>query len=183
MGKPSLTSWDCGRSPASCCASRSSDAGCGGTSYEVNKETGLFEPEYVNIFGVPFTFLPHEGGDGPPPPPPPPKTQIETASEKRQFEIAWPNVTRIDHAYTRVLTLDMERVPPLSIDAGQSATLVELAPIIEGKPDATRLTEIDLAELGKKFRMQKIAFEAAAEVFDLMKPSWKGRREYLLRSS
>ena len=26
-----------------------------------------FEPEYVNIFGVPFTFLPHEGGhDGPP---------------------------------------------------------------------------------------------------------------------
>jgi type III restriction enzyme len=150
------------------------------TSYEVNKETGLFEPEYVNIFGVPFTFLPHEGGDGPPPPPPPPKTQIEPASEKRQFEIVWPNVAHIDHAYTPVLTLDMERVPPLSIDAGQSATLVELAPIIEGKPDATRLTEIELAELGKKFRMQKIAFEAAAEVFDLMKPSWKGRREYLL---
>ena len=30
------------------------------TSYDVNKDTGLFEPEYVNIFGVPFTFLPHE---------------------------------------------------------------------------------------------------------------------------
>ncbi|NIT61097.1 MAG: hypothetical protein GWN00_34310, partial [Aliifodinibius sp.] len=30
------------------------------TSYEVNQETGRFEPEYVNIFGVPFTFLPHE---------------------------------------------------------------------------------------------------------------------------
>ena len=47
------------------------------TSYEVNEDTGLFESEYVNIFGVPFTFLPHEGGDGPPPPPPPPKTKIE----------------------------------------------------------------------------------------------------------
>ena len=35
------------------------------TSYEVNPETGLFEPEYVNIFGVPFTFLPHEGGGRP----------------------------------------------------------------------------------------------------------------------
>ena len=58
--------------------------------------------------------------------------------------------------------------------------MAELAPIIEGKPDVTRMTEIDLAELGRKFRMQKIAFEAAAEVFDLMKPSWKGRREYLL---
>jgi type III restriction enzyme len=39
------------------------------TSYDVNPVTKLFEPEYVNIFGVPFTFLPHEGGDGPPPPP------------------------------------------------------------------------------------------------------------------
>ncbi len=70
------------------------------TSYEVNQKTGLFEPEYVNIFGVPFTFLPHEGGDGPPPPPPPPKTRIEPVAEKRQFEISWPNVVRIDHVYT-----------------------------------------------------------------------------------
>jgi type III restriction enzyme len=28
------------------------------TSYELNPATGLFDPEYVNIFGVPFTFLP-----------------------------------------------------------------------------------------------------------------------------
>ncbi len=46
------------------------------TCYEVDETTGLFAPEYVNIFGVPFTFLPHEGtGDGPAPPPPAPKTQ------------------------------------------------------------------------------------------------------------
>ena len=36
-----------------------------------------FEPEYVNIFGVPFTFLPHEGGEDGPPPPPTPKTAVE----------------------------------------------------------------------------------------------------------
>ena len=37
------------------------------TAYELNPETGLFDPEYVNIFGVPFTFLPHESrrGNGP----------------------------------------------------------------------------------------------------------------------
>ena len=32
------------------------------TPYETDPKTGLFQPEYVNIFGVPFTFLPHEGG-------------------------------------------------------------------------------------------------------------------------
>ena len=47
-------------------------------SYEFDKEKNLFEPEYVNIFGVPFTFLPHEAQDGPPPPPPPPKTKNRT---------------------------------------------------------------------------------------------------------
>src|SRR5271169_6800450 len=52
------------------------------TSYDVNQASGLFEPEYVNIFGVPFTFLPHEGGEGAPPPPPPPKTEIKPLSEK-----------------------------------------------------------------------------------------------------
>ncbi len=29
-------------------------------SYELNKETEMFDAEYVSIFGVPFTFLPHE---------------------------------------------------------------------------------------------------------------------------
>ena len=32
------------------------------TSYELKPGSDKFEPEYVNIFGVPFTFLPHEGG-------------------------------------------------------------------------------------------------------------------------
>jgi hypothetical protein len=31
---------------------------------EINPDTGLFDPEYVNIFGVPFTFLPHESKEG-----------------------------------------------------------------------------------------------------------------------
>src|SRR5438876_4041584 len=53
------------------------------TSYEINPKTGLFDPEHVNIFGVPFTFLPHEGGeDGPPPPPPPPKDAVEPDPSK-----------------------------------------------------------------------------------------------------
>ena len=150
------------------------------TSYEVNPETGLFEPEYVNIFGVPFTFLPHEGGDGPPPPPLPPPTKIEPVPEKKEFEISWPNIIRIDHEYRPHLSLDYGSIEPLQLDANDTATRAELASVLEGKPDVTRLTEIDLEDLGKKFRMQKVIFEAARDVFDLMKPTWKGNREFLL---
>jgi type III restriction enzyme len=150
------------------------------TSYEVDSKTGLFEPEYVNIFGIPFTFLPHEGGGGTPPPPPSHKTQIEPAAEKRRFEITWPNVIRIDHVYTPVLGLDLAETPVLEIDALETATLAQLAPVIEGKPDVRRIKEIDLEELGRKFRMQKIIFETARDVYDQVKPAWKGNREFLL---
>jgi len=150
------------------------------TSYEVNPKTGRFEPEYVNIFGVPFTFLPHEGGDGPPPPPPPPKTRIEPVVEKATFEIQWPNVLRIDHVYRPRLELDMEKVGVLRLNASALATRAELGPVVDGKADVTRLTEIDLEELGRTFRLQKVAFETARDIYDQMAPSWRGSRESLL---
>ncbi len=95
------------------------------TSYEAKKmphpitgeEVELFEPEYVNIFGVPFTFLPHEGGTDGPLPPPPPKTRIEASREKLKFLISWPNVLRIDHVYRPKLELDLKKVEPLTLDA------------------------------------------------------------------
>lgn len=150
------------------------------TSYEINPDTGLFDAEYVNIFGVPFTFLPHESRDGPPPPPPAPKTKIEPATEKQKFEIIWPNIIRIDHVYKPTLALDMSKVSALELNAAETATLAEMAPIVEGKPDFTEISEIDLKELAHKFRMQKIIFETATDIYDQMKPNWKGNREFLL---
>src|SRR3990172_3511294 len=113
------------------------------TSYEVNSETGFFDAEYVNIFGVPFTFLPHEVQDGPPPPPPPPKTKIEPLPEKEHYEINSPNIIRIDHVYKPELKLDMNLVKILELNASDTATLAELAPIVEGKPDVTKISEIN----------------------------------------
>src|SRR3990167_3196961 len=150
------------------------------TSYEVNSTTGLFDAEYVNIFGVPFTFLPHESKDGPPPPPPPPKTRIEPVKEKQHYEINWPNIIRIDHVYKPGLKLDMNLVKILELNASDTATRAELAPIVEGKPDVTKISEINLEGLGQKYRMQKIIFETARDVFDQMRPNWKGNKEFLL---
>src|SRR3989337_286419 len=140
----------------------------------------IVNAEYVNIFGVPFTFLPHESQDGPPPPPPPPKTRIEPVKEKQHYEINWPNIIRIDHVYKPELKLDMNLVKILELNASDTATLAELAPIVDGKPDVTKISEINLEGLGQKYRMQKIIFETARDVFDQMRPNWKGNKEFLL---
>jgi type III restriction enzyme len=150
-------------------------------SYDVGANN-LFEPEYVNIFGVPFTFLPHEGGtDGPPPPPPPPKTRIEPVKEKGLHEILFPNVLRIDHVYKPKLTLDMEKVKVLELDPYDSVTQAELAGIIAGKPIPAALTDIDLKEIANRLRLQTIVFRIASAIYNSEKrPDWKGSKEVFL---
>ena len=151
------------------------------TSYDVDKDTGLFTAEYVNIFGVPFTFMPHEGDeDALPPPPPQPTSKIQPLPERKDLEISWPNIIRIDHEYRPELTLDLAKTKPLTLDAYETPTIADLAPVIDGKPDLTKLTSIDVERLGREQRMQRVIFQSAAEVFDLMKPNWKASREYLL---
>ncbi|MFO7726665.1 MAG: hypothetical protein R6V45_14105, partial [Oceanipulchritudo sp.] len=150
------------------------------TSYEVNPETGLFEPEYVNIFGVPFTFLPHEGGEDGPPPPPKPKTAVEPVPARAEFQIQWPNVNRIERRFHPTLVLEWETVKPLELNAAQTAQVAEIAPILEGKPDVTRIDRIELERLAWEFRIQRIIFETARDVFDQMKPTWQGSREVLM---
>ena len=150
------------------------------TSYDVNEETGRFDAEHVNIFGVPFTFLPHESEEDVIPQPPKPKTAIEPVQEKAQYEISWPNVVRIDHVYRPQLSLDWEEVKPLELNASEAAQIAELAPIVEGKPDVTRVTAIDLEDLMREFRMQRIIFETARDVYDQMQKDWKGSKETLL---
>ena len=136
------------------------------TSYDVGAD-GLFEPEYVNIFGVPFTFLPHEGGsDGPPPPPPPPKTRIEPVKEKALHEIIIPNVLRIDHIYKPQLAIDMAKVKTIELDPYESITEAELAAMIAGKPNPAALTEIDLKEIAEKLRTQSVVFRIASTIYN-----------------
>lgn len=150
------------------------------TSYEINPETGLLEPEYVNIFGVPFTFLPHESTDSGPPKPTVPKTLVQVDPAKARFEIRWPHVVRTERVLLPRLTVDWSKVLPLEIDAADTPRIAELAPIVEGKPDVTQIRQIDLDKLAREFRMQRIIFEAARDVFDQIKPTWQGSREVLL---
>lgn len=150
------------------------------TSYDVDEETGLFEAEYVNIFGVPFTFLPHEGGEGTPPPPPKPKTKIEPVKEKAQHEITFPNIIRIDHVFRPVLSVDFAKVKPLELDPYESITEAELAAVISGKPNPAALSEIDLKEIEEKFRLQAIIFKVAQKIYNNENPNWKGRPEVFL---
>ena len=149
------------------------------TSYEAGSD-GLFEPEYVNIFGVPFSFLPHEEEEGRHSKPPKAKFPIEPSPAKSQHEIRIPNVTRVDHVYKPTLTLDIDNLPQLTIDAIDIRTLVDMAPMIENKPDITKLTTIQLKELAERNRTQRTVFQTAKRLYDQMKGDWGGDEIHLI---
>lgn len=143
------------------------------TSYDLEEGSDMFTPEYVNIFGIPFSFLPHESDDTGRGPGTKPKTQIEVLAEKANHEIRWPNIIRLDRLYKHQLKIDISKIPTLTLEASETRLRADLAPIIDGKTDLTKCTEIDLQKLDAELRMQRIIFEASAQVYDLMKADWQ----------
>ena len=51
---------------------------------------------------------------------------------------------------------------------------------MDGKPDESNISRIDLENLAREYRTQKIIFETARDIFDQMQPTWPGNREYLI---
>ncbi len=145
-------------------------------SYEIDEKTGLYLPEYVNVFGIPFTFLPHEK-PWPPPPPPPPPPIIEA---RMQHVISWPNIDRIDTNYKPILSVDWNKITVLKIGKERPILTVGMAQILAGKPDPDKMSEIDLHELNKEIRLQRIIFVTAKDVYEKMSPNWKGNKEFLI---
>lgn len=150
------------------------------TSYEVQESTGMFDPEYVNIFGVPFTFLPHESEPTVTPQPAKPRTAIEPDAGKVEYELSWPNIIRVEHTYRPQLNLNWDRLESLELHASETPQMAQLAPIVDGKPDFSKLSSIDLEELAREYRTQKIIFETSSRVFDQMRAPWAGSKASLI---
>lgn len=143
-------------------------------SYDVDPETGLFQPEYVNIFGVPFSFLPNEGTDGPPPPPPSAQTRIEVVPERAEHEITWPNVLRIEYKRKVQFSTTLDNLEPLVIDGSKVDTYAELAAVLEGKTTNT-MSKIDLQEIAEKYRPQHVVFRVASDIVEKLSGQWQDK--------
>ena len=144
-------------------------------SYELNEE-GLFEPEYVNVLGVPFAYLPQEGSDTGRAEEEP-RSCIFPEPERSQYEIAWPNVERVDYQLRPELKIDFSKVTPYTVDVSSIPRLAEMAPVIDGKP---KYEDIELTSLQEFFekeyepdRLQTLILRATSQLYDRINPKWK----------
>lgn len=149
-------------------------------AYDIDPDTGLYAPEYVNVFGVPLSVALQPGEGGEPPPPPKPSVQITSLSERQVFEIKWPNILRVDQVVRPQLVVAWSQVPVLRIDPAQVALTADIAPALGGAADWSQIVTIDLEKLPEEFRLQRLVFKAAQKAFEKLQDQFKGQREYLL---
>lgn len=146
-------------------------------SYDTD-ETGLFLPEYVNVFGVPLSIW-ESSEDGEAPPPPKPTTQIEVIPDRAHLEINWPNVLRIEAVVKPQLVMDWHKVDVLTLDPATTPTSAELAPALGDATHMGEVTAIDLEARPDEFRLQRLIFWAASKGLAELGRQFSGEKAYL----
>ncbi len=127
-------------------------------SYAVN-EKGLLEPEYAEVYGVPFSFIPSSGKTGDPKPGPTP-TRVRALENRTACEITFPRLLgyRYDLAEER-LTAKFSEESGMALSTANLPTRVDLDPIV-GKSSIHTLDDL------KKRRPNEIAFLLAKKTLE-----------------
>ncbi|WP_018180752.1 BPTD_3080 family restriction endonuclease [Jongsikchunia kroppenstedtii] len=98
-------------------------------SYDVNDD-GFFDPEYANIYGVPFSFIPTDRVVKDPKPLTP-ALEVRALEGRSQYRIEFPKVDgyRIEMPDPDLI-FDTDGLPKFRIEADEVPTRTELAPIV-----------------------------------------------------
>jgi len=127
-------------------------------SYAAN-EQGMFEPEYAEVYGVPFSFIPCSGSTKDPKPGPLP-TRVRALEERIACEITFPRLLgyRYDIAGERLIATFSED-SRLSLSTADIPTKTEIAPII-GESSIHTLDDL------KRRRLNEVAFLLAKRTLE-----------------
>ncbi len=135
-------------------------------SYAPN-EDGRFEPEYAEVYGVPFAFIPTDR-EVQPPRLQRPAVEVYAVEDRHDLRIEFPKLDgyRIELPEAPV-TFDYENTTAITVDESLVATWTESQGIV-GEADEAEL------EIVKAARRQQIAFNVAAEVLRRHLPGHDG---------
>jgi len=86
------------------------------------------------FFGIPFTFLPIEGKKEEGPTDEKPKTFIQVLKDKKQYQILFPNILRVQREIEYFIEIDWKKTEKITLSSTKDPVWVQVAPTIE-RPD------------------------------------------------
>ena len=127
-------------------------------SYEVDSATGLLLPEHVDVFGIPFVFMPHEdpGGKGVSVQP---VTAVYPEDFKTAYEIGWPKGSVKTELVDR-LAVNWESIPEMEVDGKGLVSSIIVAPSLDGK-HIGKGTELKV----EGSRLQEFVFRVSSNLY------------------
>src|SRR5690606_23231125 len=92
-------------------------------------EDGMFPPEYAEVYGVPFSFIP-AAGSAPDPKPGPPLTHVRALEDRIACEITFPRLVGYRYVLEgRLPEVTFDEADHLALSTQGLPTKVEVAPI------------------------------------------------------
>ena len=100
-------------------------------------DDGMLQPEYADIFGVPFEVIPVQGTGTAPPAPLKPSTLVQALDtpERKRLAIEFPRVEGYVKDVRRRVTVDVDGMPQIKVDASievMQTTVAPQMPVAEG---------------------------------------------------
>jgi len=152
-------------------------------SYTPDPETGRLNPEYVDVYGIPFSLIPFKGNPKEKDGPDPIYHAVFAMEERAKLEIRMPNVESYVYALREGgIRCDVEKLAGLVVDKEPGAVFI--APTrgyqddSEGRQDLGDSVKQTREEYYKAVRPQQVIFRLAQRIMDdLLQGSQSSEKE------
>jgi type III restriction enzyme len=126
-------------------------------SYVVNEDTGHFEPEYAEVYGVPFSFIPTSGSTTEPQPGPQ-LTRVRALEDRAHLAITFPRVRGYRYE-TTAERLEADFIPEsvLELSTSDVPSRTDMHPVV-GEKESHGLDDL------RSRREQEVAYQLAKQL-------------------
>ncbi len=132
----------------------------------------LSQPEFVDIYGVPFQLLPMAKATGGKPTPPPDYTNVHTVRDRQRLRIEFPRLVQVVPDIQDTLDIDFDAIEPVRItprfDPTETWVEFDLGTPHAGMGGVTQ----DRERAYQNFRIQRLLFRVAAGLIEPYKKPW-----------
>ena len=132
----------------------------------------LTQPEYVDVYGVPFQLLPFAKRNDGVTPEPPKTTLVRTITERQDLRIRFPRVVQIVHDVADELSIDLDAIEPIRVSSQADPTSTWVA-FETGDASTGMGGEIqDRERAYANFRIQRLRFRVAGRLVETYNKPW-----------
>jgi type III restriction enzyme len=124
----------------------------------------LSQPEYVDVYGVPFQLLPMAKATGATPAVPPDYTNVHTVQNRQDLRLEFPRLVQVVPDIQDSMDVDFDAIEPIEVSPVNDPTETWVAFDLGGTSDSMGGEVQDREVAYQYFRRQKLLFRVAAQL-------------------